>query len=715
MIAKAIREQARDLRAELVRYEYEYYVLDAPSIPDSEYDKLFARLVALETAHPELIDADSPTQRVGGSPSGAFAEVRHREAMLSLGNAMNADEVLAFDRRLRDLLDQADDEPLAYSCELKYDGLAVSLQYEHGRFVTGATRGDGRAGEDITANLRTINAIPLSLRDDVAPPLLEVRGEVLMYRQDFAALNEAQSEAGEKAFVNPRNAAAGSLRQLDPQITAKRRLRFLAYGVGAVEGVDLPDTQHGLLEWLQSLGFPVGKPHETTRGADGLLAFYEKVALLRPDLPFDIDGIVYKLDDRALQAKAGFVARAPRYAIAHKFPAEEALTRLLAIEIQVGRTGALTPVARLEPVFVGGTTVSNATLHNEDEIRRKDLRAGDWVVVRRAGDVIPQVLRSLPERRSPELAAGENSFVMPAQCPVCHSATERDPEEAVWRCVGGLVCAAQRKQALRHFAQRRAMDIEGLGDKLVDQLVEADILRTPADIYRLDEATLTAMPRMGSKSATNLLAAIDASRQTEFARFLFALGIRHVGEEVARVLAAHYPDIEALAGEDFDAVLERKQEAQKENARRRPKGEALLPVPLEGIGPEIVASVQHFFAEPLNREVIDALLAAGITWPAPQEAEVASDAGSAALAGLSFVITGTLPERSRDEAADLIRAEGGSVSGSVSGKTDYLVAGEAAGSKLAKAQKLGTTILDEAGLLALIEARRHGAHNGESN
>lgn len=702
MADRTIREQSDALRETLTRYEYEYYVQDAPSVPDAEYDKLFLQLQALEKQYPELIDPASPTQRVGGKASRAFAEITHREPMLSLGNAQSEDEARAFDKRLTDLLAIPAGKLLEYSCELKYDGLAVSLQYEDGRFVRGATRGDGRAGEDITTNLRTINAIPLQLRDAYSPALLEVRGEVLMYRADFDALNRAQAQADEKAFVNPRNAAAGSLRQLDAGITAQRRLRFLAYGVGASEGVALPETQSGLLDWLQTLGFPVGKPYSKVSGADGLMGFFEQVGKARADLPFDIDGVVYKLNDRALQERAGFVARAPRYAVAHKFPAEEALTQLLEIDIQVGRTGALTPVARLEPVFVGGTTVSNATLHNEDEIRRKDLRAGDWVVVRRAGDVIPQVVRSLPERRPAEQANTENSFQMPAQCPVCQSATERDPDEAVWRCVGGLICAAQRKQALRHFAQRRAMDIEGLGDKLVEQLVDAELLKTPADIYRLDASSLQSLPRMGEKSAENLLAAIDSSRKTEFARFLFGLGIRHVGEEVARVIAAAYPDVEALTGEDFEALLATKTQVQKENTKRRNKGEVLEPVPLEGLGPEIFASLSHFLDEPLNRQVIDELLAAGIEWsrsPAGSDSASATEAG---LAGLTFVITGTLPNLSRDDAGGLIRQHGGSVTGSVSSKTAYLVAGEAAGSKLAKAEKLGTPILDEAGLLALV-------------
>lgn len=724
MSAPTIEEQARLLRVELLRYEHEYYVLDAPSVPDAEYDRLMALLQALETAHPSLIDSASPTQRVGGVASSAFDELRHREPMLSLSNAQSDEEVIAFDRRLIELLGERATEPLAYSCELKYDGLAVSLQYEHGRFVRGATRGDGRSGEDITANLKTVGAIPLILRNGFSPPLLEVRGEVLMYRADFDRLNEYQRQAEEKPFVNPRNAAAGSLRQLDPTITSRRKLRFLAYGVGAVEGIELAESQNELLAWLQSLGFPVGKPHEKVVGAVGLLNFFRQVGTLRPTLPFDIDGVVYKLDERHLQAISGYVAKAPRYAIAHKFPAEEALTRLLEIDIQVGRTGALTPVARLEPVFVGGTTVSNATLHNEDEIQRKDIRVGDWVVVRRAGDVIPQVLRSLPERRSPQLAATDNTFKMPAVCPVCQSATERDPDEAVWRCVGGLVCAAQRKQALRHFAQRRAMDIEGLGDKLVEQLVDAQLLQTPADIYRLDAATLQTLPRMGEKSANNLLAAIEKSKKTELSRFLFALGIRHVGEEVARILATRYSTVDELAAEDFDSLLEAKAEVQKENAKRRNRDEALEAVPLEGLGLEIFASLGRFVSEAHNRQVIDDLLAQGITWEAGSSGSgtpakgMATQSGSdqaAVLSGTSFVVTGTLPNLTRDEAGALIRQNGGNVTGSVSSKTTYLLAGEAAGSKLARAVKLGTTVIDEAGLQALIDSRRAQESDNKEN
>lgn len=704
------------LRTRLEQYSYEYYVLDTPTVPDAEYDKLFRELEQIEQEHPELRSASSPTQRVGAQPAAGFDEVTHAMPMLSLNNALSEQEARDFDRRVAELVRQAglSDEPLRYSCELKYDGAAVSLRYVNGEFVQGATRGDGTTGEDITSNLRTIQAIPMRLRmDDAAIPTdLEVRGEVLMYRADFERYNVQAEQSGGKALVNPRNAASGALRQLDPKATAARRLRFFAYGVGKVNGAVLPDTQSGLLQWLVDIGFPVGQPRETVIGADGALAFYERVQAMRADLAFDIDGVVYKLDRRDWQETVGYVARAPRYAIAHKFAAEEAVTQLLDIEVQVGRTGALTPVARLDPVFVGGTTVSNATLHNEDEIRRKDIRINDWVIVRRAGDVIPQVAGVIQARRD---EATVRLFEMPVQCPVCGSPTERDESEAVRRCVGGLFCPAQRKQAIRHFAQRRAMDIEGLGEKLVDALVDAELVQTPADLFVLTAEQLEALPRMGAKSAQNVIDAIDKSRETEFGRFLYALGIRHVGEEVARLLAARYPTIDALAAEDWEALMQRKSEAQKENARRRNKGEALLDVPLEGLGPEIVASISQFFGDAHNREVIDALLAAGIHWPSSvvqtNGTETAGEVAGSDLAGKTFVLTGTLPGMTRDEAGDLIRRHGGSVTGSVSKKTDFVVAGEKAGSKLTKAEKLGITVLDEAGLLTLLAADPAGTNN----
>ena len=697
--------RAERLRALLERYNHEYYVLDAPSVPDAEYDRLFRELQALEAEHPGVVRPDSPTQRVGGAPAAGFREVRHAQPMLSLNNAFDDEDVRGFDRRAREALGGllADGEPIEYSAELKYDGLAISIRYEDGLFAMAATRGDGSTGEDVTANVRTIRAVPLRLRAPagIAPPgVLEVRGEVLMFKAEFDAMNRRQREAGEREFVNPRNAAAGALRQLDPTVTATRPLRFFAYGAAGYDGEDAPPTHAGLLERLAQFGLPVGAERAVLRGPDALLAFYRSMLGRRPALPYEIDGVVYKVNRRDWHERIGFVARAPRYALAHKFPAEEALTELLDIEVQVGRTGTLTPVARLKPVFVGGTTVSNATLHNVDEIERKDLMIGDTVVVRRAGDVIPEVVRALAERRpagdSSEFRQGYRRFRMPDRCPVCGSAAVREPGEAAYRCVGGLYCSAQRKQALLHFSQRRAMDIEGLGERLVEQLVDANLVSTPADLYRLDLATLAGLERMGEKSAANLLAAIAASRDTSFARFLFALGIRHVGEEVARQLAQAYGNLEPLLQEDWEALQARKAEVQKENARRRLRGETLDPVPLEGVGPEIIESLRRFFGERHNLEVIDALRACGVRWSGPAKA-----AGSA-LAGLSFVLTGTLATMTREQAGELIRAQGGSVASSVSKKTDYLVAGEAAGSKLERARELGVAVLDEDGLRALI-------------
>lgn len=707
---EAVRE-AETLRGLLERYNHEYYVLDAPTVPDAEYDRVFRCLQALEAAHPGLATPDSPTQRVGGMPRTGFGEVRHVVPMLSLNNAFDDHEVLAFDRRAREALADrvAPQEPIVYSAELKYDGLAISLRYVGGHLVSAATRGDGATGEDVTANIRTIRAIPLRLRarpGQVAPGVLEVRGEVLMFKRDFERLNARQREAGEREFANPRNASAGSLRQLDPGITAARPLRFFAYGVGETQGVELPSTHSGLLAWLADLGLPVGAERDVVEGAAGLLDFYRRMGALRPGLAYDIDGVVYKVDRREWHDVLGFVARAPRFAVAHKFPAEEAVTELLDIEIQVGRTGVLTPVARLRPVFVGGTTVSNATLHNEDEIRRKDLLIGDAVVVRRAGDVIPEVVRALADRRpsadSPDFPTRRRAFAMPRVCPVCGSAAVRDEGAAAARCAGGLYCPAQRKQALRHFAQRRAMDIEGLGDRLVDQLVDAGLVHSPADLYRLDTDTLERLDRMGRKSAGNLVEAIARSRTTTLARFLFALGIRQVGEEVARQLADEYGDLEPLVAEDWEALMARKAEFQKENARRRTRGEPALPLPLEGVGPEIIDSLRGFFAEPHNREVIAQLRSAGVRWPAMPRRETARSSGGR-LAGLSFVLTGTLPTMTREEVAELIRLHGGAVVSSVSKKTGRVVAGDAAGSKLERARELGVTVIDETGLRAMIE------------
>ncbi|MCO5100297.1 MAG: NAD-dependent DNA ligase LigA [Burkholderiaceae bacterium] len=701
MSSQTPRERAARLRELIGRYDHEYYVRDAPSVPDAEYDRLFRELQELERADPSLVVVDSPTQRVAGAPSAAFAAVRHAVPMLSLANALEDDEVRAFDRRVRDRLRELElpVDSLAYAMEPKYDGLALELRYERGSFVQAATRGDGTTGEDVTANVRTIRAVPLRLAG-AAPALLEVRGEVLLYRRDFERINERQRAAGEREFVNPRNAAAGSLRQLDPSISARRPLRFFAYGVGRAEGSRLPGTQSGLLDWLSTIGFPVSPERGLAADVAGLLAFHSSLLARRSQLPYDIDGVVYKVDRRDWQEAIGTVARAPRFAIAHKFPAEEAVSELLDVEVQVGRTGKLTPVARLRPVFVGGVTVGSATLHNEDEIRRKDLLIGDQVVVRRAGDVIPEVVRALTERRDD--GRPRHAFRMPARCPVCDSAVVREEGEADARCVAGLYCPAQRKQALLHFAQRRAMDIDGLGERIVEQLVESGRVRTPADLYALDVSTLASLERMGEKSAAKLVAAIDRSRHTTFARFLFALGIRHVGEEVARILASRYRDVDELLAEDWDALAARKLAVQKENARRRLRSEPAQPVPLEGVGPEIVASVQRFLAESHNRDVVEALLAAGIGWPRPaNEAATHEDAPGGALAGRVFVVTGTLPTMSREDAHDWIRRHGGSVASSVSRKTDFVVAGEAAGSKLARARELGIPVLDEAGLLRM--------------
>jgi DNA ligase (NAD+) len=706
--ADAARARVDALRGEIDRHNHAYYVLDAPTVPDAEYDRLFRELQALEAAHPALASPESPTRRVGGTPVGAFGQVRHALPMLSLLNAFADDEVAAFDRRVREAVDDAglDLSALRYCAELKFDGLAISLRYEDGRFVQGATRGDGAVGEDVTANLRTVRAIPLRL-DGPVPSRLEVRGEVLMFRRDFERLNDAQRARGDKPFVNPRNAAAGSLRQLDPALTAQRPLRFFAYGLGEVsDDRPVPSSHCALLDWFASLGLPVGTLRGSFEDAAALLGFYRDVGARRPGLPYDIDGVVYKVDARSWHDAIGYVARAPRFALAHKFPAEEALTELLGIDIQVGRTGVLTPVARLRPVFVGGVTVTNATLHNEDELARKDLMIGDTVVVRRAGDVIPEVARAVIERRPPDA----RRFTMPTHCPVCGSAAVREAGEAAWRCVGGLFCKAQRKQALLHYAQRRAMDIDGLGERIVDQLVERDLVHTPADLYRLDAAALAGLERMGEKSAANLAAAIQGSRTAALERFLFALGIRHVGEEVARMLAAEFGDVAAVLDADWPALIEAKAVAQKHNTRARPRGEPLAPVPLEGVGPEIMQAIRTFAAEPHNREVVERLLAAGVSPQAPARPRNAPAQGTAAqapgadlasgtdgggpLAGATIVVTGTLPGLGRDEAEALVRRHGGTATGSVSRRTTHVLAGDNPGSKIAKARELGIPVID---------------------
>ncbi|WP_338763457.1 NAD-dependent DNA ligase LigA [Massilia sp. METH4] len=769
-------ERAAWLTSELNRHLHAYHVLDAPTIPDAEYDKLFAELQQLEARHPELALPDSPTQRVGAPPGEQFAAVTHAVPMLSLNNGFTDEDIENFDRRVREGLDAVQ---VDYAAELKFDGLAINLRYENGVFVQAATRGDGYTGEDVSTNIRTIKSIPLRLHGNDLPEVLEVRGEVLMFKADFAAMNERQRAAGQKEFVNPRNAAAGALRQLDSRITAQRKLRFFAYGIGELVGADMPATHSGLLDWYAELGLPVAKERAVVTGKDGLLEFYARIGKARPAMPYEIDGVVYKVNRVEDQRALGFVSRAPRFALAHKFPAEEALTTVQAIEVQVGRTGAITPVARLVPVFVGGVTVTNATLHNEDEVRRKDVRVGDTVIVRRAGDVIPEVLAVVLDKRpTPEPAA----YVLPNTCPVCGSHVVREEGEAVARCSGGLTCAAQRKEAIRHFAGRRMMDIEGLGDRYIDSLVECNLVHGVADLYKLTLDDLLRMKlaaderdgttpetvkqgKVATKWADNLLAAIEASKKPPLERLLFALGIRHVGESTGKTLADWLGKFELV--------------------RRAPA--ALLRV-LPDIGGTVAESIADFFAEEKNQQAIDALLAAGVTpqgehapkaqlrekldevkllaalgipklteprarqlladgmtleklafqkvfgvyglpanvvasleeWMASQanrdmlmslsalRTELLEQLPDTAaveegpLAGKTFVLTGTLPTLSRDAAGAMIEAAGGKVSGSVSKKTSYVVAGAEAGSKLAKAEELGVTILDEAALLALL-------------
>jgi DNA ligase (NAD+) len=771
------QERAAWLAGELNRHSYAYYVLDSPSIPDAEYDKLFGELQALEAAHPELASLESPTQRVGGAPLPQFDLVRHSIPMLSLSNAFADEDIIAFDRRTREGLGL--DHDVLYAADLKFDGLAISLRYEGGLLVQAATRGDGSTGENVTPNIRTIRAIPLRLRTTTPPAVLEVRGEVLMFKADFEAMNARQRAAGAKEFVNPRNAAAGSLRQLDSRITAQRTLRFFAYGIGALEGAAMPPTHSAMQDWYVELGLPVCAERALVTGAQGLLGYYRRVGAMRSALPYDIDGVVYKVDSVAQQNELGFVSRAPRFAIAHKFPAEEALTTVQDIEFQVGRTGAITPVARLAPVFVGGVTVTNATLHNEGEILRKDVRVGDTVYVRRAGDVIPEVVSVLLERRAqPEPAR----FVMCTTCPVCGSHVVREEGEAIARCSGGLFCSAQRKEAIAHFAGRRMMDIDGLGDRYIENLVDLGYVHGIADLYKLTLDDLLKMKRaaderdgvtpdtvaqgkVATKWAENLIDAIEASKQPPLERLLFALGIRHVGESTAKTLADWLGKLELV--------------------RQAPA--PLLRV-LPDIGGTVAEAIADFFAEPKNQQALDALLAAGVApegehtpstklrerldqvnliaalaipklteararqiveqgaslatlagGPVDQlglpaaNAEALADwlaqdghragvgqldalrtallaqipegpASEGALSGKTFVLTGALPNLSRDEAGAKIEAKGGKVSGSVSKKTHYVVAGEDAGSKLAKAQELGVTILDEAGLLQLLDA-----------
>jgi DNA ligase (NAD+) len=662
--------RAAELRELLERYNYRYHALDDPEVPDAEYDKLMLELRAIETEYPQLLTQDSPTMRVGAAPLAAFGEVRHRVAMLSLDNAFTEQEVRDFDRRIRERLPSA--SSVKYSAEPKLDGLAVSATYADGVFVQGATRGDGEKGEDITQNLRTIPALPLKLRAKSAPRVLEVRGEVFMPLAGFARFNKEALARGEKTLVNPRNAAAGSLRQLDPRMTAARPLDLFIYGVGYVEGGDLPQHHGQMLQALKNWGFKICPQSRVVDSIDGCLEYYREMGEARARLPYQIDGVVYKVDDLEMQRQLGFVSRAPRWAIAHKFPAEEALTTVRDIEFQVGRTGALTPVARLAPAFVGGVTVSNATLHNMDELTRKDVRVGDTVVIRRAGDVIPEVVRVLPERRPPNTTV----VVLPSHCPVCGSPVVREADQAAARCTGGRRCAAQRKEEIKHFASRRALDIQGLGDKLVEQLVDDDLVRTPADLFGLDSAQLTALERMGEKSAQKLRAAIESAKHTTLQRFIYALGIRDVGEATALALARHFRGIEAL------------RHAGPEEIQRVPD-----------VGPVVAKHVADFMRDPDNAAMIDRLVASGITWPAP-------DAGKSGgeFAGKSFVLTGTLATMTREAAEEAIIARGGKVSGSVSKKTSYLILGADAGSKLKKAQALGVNILDEQAFSDLLKA-----------
>ncbi len=659
------------LRRELQRHSHLYYVLDAPEVTDSEYDRLTRELNALEAAYPDLVTPDSPSQRVGAAPASEFGEVRHAVPMLSLDNAFSQEDLESFDRRVREKLEV---EAVEYTAEPKLDGLAISLRYEKGVLTRGATRGDGATGEDVTQNVRTVRSIPLQLMGSGWPAVLEVRGEVYMPKQGFEALNRDLAKRGEKTYVNPRNTAAGSLRQLDPRITAQRPLEFYAYGLGEVKPDKLPRRHSEILEQLREWGQRVNRETRKVQGAAGCLGYYADMGKKRERLPYEIDGVVYKVDRLDWQEELGFVARAPRWAIAHKFPAQEEMTVLKAVDFQVGRTGALTPTARLEPVFVGGVTVSNATLHNMDEVERKDIRIGDTVIVRRAGDVIPEVAGVVLARRP----KGAKKVKLPKTCPECGSEVVRPEGEAVARCSGGLVCPAQRKELIRHFASRRAMDVEGLGDKIVDQLVSTGAVETPADLYKLDARQLADMERMGEKSAQNLVQALDKSKTTTLPRFLLALGIPEVGEATALTLAKHFGALEPLMEADEEALLE-----------------------VPDVGPVVAAEIAAFFRQKHNRGVIAALRKAGVHWPAmPKRAAAASQA----LAGKTFVLTGTLAGMTRDEAKERIQAQGGKVAGSVSKKTDYVVVGSEAGSKLKEAERLGIALLDEAGLLKLLKS-----------
>ncbi|AWT21049.1 NAD-dependent DNA ligase LigA [Klebsiella grimontii] len=668
-------QKLTELRTTLRHHEYLYHVMDTPEIPDAEYDRLMRELRELEAQYPELITPDSPTQRVGAAPLAAFSQIRHEVPMLSLDNVFDEESFLAFNKRVQDRLKNTDD--LTYCCELKLDGLAVSILYENGLLVQAATRGDGTTGEDITSNVRTIRAIPLKLRGDNIPQRLEVRGEVFLPQAGFEKINEEARRTGGKVFANPRNAAAGSLRQLDPRITAKRPLTFFCYGVGVLEGGELPRSHSARLQQFKFWGLPVSERVKLCHSPEEVLTYYRKVEEDRPNLGFDIDGVVIKVDSLALQEQLGFVARAPRWAVAFKFPAQEQMTFVRDVEFQVGRTGAITPVARLEPVQVAGVLVSNATLHNADEIERLGLRIGDKVVIRRAGDVIPQVVNVVLSERPEET----REIVFPTHCPVCHSDVERVEGEVVTRCTGGLICGAQRKEALKHFVSRRALDVEGMGDKIIDQLVEKEYVHTPADLFQLTPGKLTGLDRMGPKSAQNVVDALEKSKETTFARFLYALGIREVGEATAAGLAAHFGTIEALEQASIDDLQK-----------------------VPDVGIVVATHVRNFFAEESNREVIAQLRKEGVRWPAP--VVVNAEEIDSPFAGKTVVLTGSLSQLSRDDAKARLVALGAKVAGSVSKKTDLVIAGEAAGSKLAKAQELGIAVIDEDEMLRLLGESR---------
>lgn len=671
---KSVQEQITALRTTLRHHEYLYHVMDTPEIPDAEYDRLMVQLRELESAHPDLITPDSPTQRVGAAPLATFEQVRHEVPMLSLDNTFDEAGFLAFNKRVQDRLKSTDE--LTYCCELKLDGLAVSLLYEDGLLVRAATRGDGTTGENITANVRTIHAIPLRLHGDNIPARVEVRGEVFITESGFEKLNEEARRTGAKVFANPRNAAAGSLRQLDPRITAKRPLTFFCYGFGLLEGGEMPASHWQRLQQFKAWGLPVTDRIRLAHSADEVLAFYRQVEQERPSLGFDIDGVVIKVDSQALQEQLGFVARAPRWAVAFKFPAQEQMTFVRDVEFQVGRTGAITPVARLEPVQVAGVVVSNATLHNADEIARLGLRIGDKVVIRRAGDVIPQVVNVVESERPAET----REIVFPSHCPVCGSDVERVEGEVVTRCTGGLICGAQRKEALKHFVSRRAMDVDGMGDKIIDQLVEKEYVLTPADLFRLTAGKLTGLDRMGPKSAQNVVDALEKAKSTTLARFLYALGIREVGEATAANLANHFGELEKVMNADLDALIE-----------------------VQDVGKVVATHVRNFMDEESNRAVIrDLTEEIGVHWPQVEVINV--EEIDSPFAGKTVVLTGSLSQMNRDDAKERLVALGAKVSGSVSKKTDLLIAGEAAGSKLAKAQELGIPVIDEAEMIRLLGA-----------